>query len=151
MYPTNSILTVMWWTRSEQPIRTAIWFNTISTAFTGIVSYAIGLTNTSVSQWRLLFLVVGAFTVLWSILLWFCLPDSPVRCWQFTEREKWIAIQRVKGNNTGVQDIKFKWYQVRELLCDPKTWLLVIFAAAQSVPNGMSLLLSNDPMFYKGI
>ncbi|KAL5603230.1 hypothetical protein FOBRF1_010763 [Fusarium oxysporum] len=136
VYPTNSILTVMWWTRSEQPVRTAIWFNTISTAFTGIVSYAIGLTNTGVARWRLLFLVIGGFTVIWACLLWVFLPDSPVSSWQLSDREKWVAIQRVKDNNTGVEDVKFKWYQVRELLVDPKTWLLVIFAAAQNVPNG---------------
>lgn len=126
----------MWWTRSEQPVRTAIWFNTVSTAFTGIVSYAIGLTNTGVARWRLLFLVIGGFTVIWACLLWIFLPDSPVSSWQLSDREKWVAIQRVKDNNTGVEDVKFKWYQVRELLADPKTWLLVIFAAAQNVPNG---------------
>lgn len=131
----------MWWTRSEQPVRTAIWFNTISTAFTGIVSYGIGLTHTNLSRWQLLFLVVGGFTLLWSVLLWFFLPDSPVNCWQLSDREKWVAIQRVKDNNTGVEDTTFKWYQVKELLQDPKTWLLVIFAAAQNVPNGKRGLL----------
>lgn len=145
VYPTNSILTVMWWTRSEQPVRTAIWFNTISTAFTGIVSYGIGLTNTGVARWRLLFLVVGGFTVIWACLLWFFLPDSPVKCWQLSDREKWVAIQRVKGNNTGVEDVKFKWYQVKELLTDPKTWLLVLFAAAQNVPNGKNTQTSPFP------
>ncbi|KAJ3459798.1 hypothetical protein MRS44_015871 [Fusarium solani] len=136
VYPTNSILTVMWWTRAEQPVRAAIWFNTFSTAFTGIVSYGIGRTDTSLSQWRLLFLVLGGFTVLWSALLWVFLPDSPVKCWQLSDREKWVAIQRVRDNNTGVQDTTFKWYQVRELIMDPKTWMLVVFAAAQNVPNG---------------
>ncbi|KAJ4263400.1 hypothetical protein NW762_006219 [Fusarium torreyae] len=136
VYPTNSILTVMWWTRSEQPVRTAIWFNTVSTAFTGIVSYGIGSTNIHLAKWRLLFLAVGGFTVLWAILLWVFLPGSPVKCWQLNDREKWVAVQRVKGNNTGVEHVTFKWYQVKELLVDPKTWLLVIFAAAQNVPNG---------------
>ncbi|KAM5343654.1 hypothetical protein ACJ41O_012191 [Fusarium nematophilum] len=136
VFPTNSILTVMWWTRTEQPIRTAIWFNTFSTAITGVVSYAIGLANTNLSPWRLLYLVIGGFTLFWALLLWVFLPDSAATCWQLSGREKWIAIQRVKGNNTGVQDTTFKWYQVKELLCDPKTWLLVTFAATQNVPNG---------------
>ncbi|SCO40099.1 related to DAL5-Allantoate and ureidosuccinate permease [Fusarium fujikuroi] len=119
VHPTNSILP-----------------NTISTAFTGIVSYAIGLTNTGIARWRMLFLVIGGFTILWACLLWIFLPDSPVSSWQLSDREKWDAIQRVKDNNTGVEDIKFKWYQVRELLVDPKTWLLVVFSAVQNVPNG---------------
>ncbi|KAF4984068.1 hypothetical protein FZEAL_681 [Fusarium zealandicum] len=134
--PVNSIITVMWWTRTEQPIRTAIWLNTLFTVITGTVSYAIGLTNTNLAPWRLLYLVVGGFSAVWSVVVWIFLPDSPATCWQLSDREEWVAIQRGKGNNTGIQDTTFKWYQVKELLSDPKTWLLVTFAAAQNVPNG---------------
>lgn len=45
-------------------------------------------------------------------------------------------MQRVKGNNTGLEEKKVKWYQVRECLLDPKTWLLALFAIAQNIPNG---------------
>lgn len=64
------------------------------------------------------------------------MPDSPVTCWYLTDREKYVALERVKNNNTGVEDKKIKWYQVRECLTDPKTWLLVLFSLAQNIPNG---------------
>lgn len=136
VYPANSILTVMWYKTSEQPVRTAIWFNTVSTAVVGAISYGVAKTHTSLGQWELLYLILGAFTLLWSVVVWVFLPDSPVTCWQLSDREKWVAIQRVRGNNTGVQDKTFKMYQVVELLSDPKTWLLLVFAAASNVPNG---------------
>ena len=67
--------------------------------------------------------MLGAFSVLWSIFLYIFLPDSPVRCWYMSDREKFVALERVKGNNTGVEDKTIKWYQVKECLMDPKTWL----------------------------
>lgn len=143
VFPVSAILTAMWWRRSEQPIRIAFWFNQGSSIFAGIVSYGIGHTHTSIHPWRLLFIVLGAFTLLWSIVLYFVLPDSPVSCWYLSEREKYVAIQRVRSNNTGVEDKRVKWYQVRECLVDPKTWLLALFACAQNIPNGGIITFSS--------
>ncbi|KAL4794840.1 major facilitator superfamily domain-containing protein [Aspergillus venezuelensis] len=135
-FPISSILTVMWWKTSEQPLRVAFWFNQLSSVFAGLVSYGIGQTNTSLSPWRLLFLVLGAFSLLWAVVLYIFLPDSPVTAWYFTDREKFVCLQRVKDNNTGIEDKTIKWYQVRESLTDPKTWLLALFSVAQNIPNG---------------
>lgn len=135
-FPISSILTVMWWKTSEQPIRVAFWFNQLSSVFAGLVSYGIGQTNTSLSPWRLLFLVLGGFSMLWAAVLWVFLPDSPVQCWYFSDREKFVCLERVKDNNTGMEDKTIKWYQVRECLLDPKTWLLALFSLAQNIPNG---------------
>ncbi|KAL4862333.1 hypothetical protein BDV12DRAFT_203161 [Aspergillus spectabilis] len=134
--PISSILTVMWWKTSEQPLRVAFWFNQLSSVFAGVVSYGIGQTDTALSPWRLLFIVLGAFSFLWAITLWIFLPDSPVQCWYFTDREKFVCLHRVKDNNTGMEDKTIKWYQVRECLLDPKTWHLALFALAQNIPNG---------------
>ncbi|CZT14494.1 uncharacterized protein RCC_12184 [Ramularia collo-cygni] len=135
-FPVSSIITAMWWKRSEQPIRVAFWLNQGSSIFAGSISYGIGHTHTSVAPWRLLFLVLGAFSILWAVVLYFFLPDSPVSCWYLSEREKYVCLRRVQGNNTGMEDKVFKWYQVRECLVDPKTWLLALFAVAQNIPNG---------------
>ncbi|KAJ5746194.1 Major facilitator superfamily domain general substrate transporter [Penicillium odoratum] len=135
-FPISSILTVMWWKTSEQPLRVAFWFNQLSSVFSGLVSYGIGQTDTSLSPWRLLFLVLGAFSLLWAGVLYVFLPDSPVQCWYFSDREKFVCLERVKDNNTGMEDKTIKWYQVRECLLDPKTWLLALFSLAQNIPNG---------------
>lgn len=136
VFPISSILTVMWWKTSEQPIRVAFWFNQLSSVFSGLVSYGIGQTDTALSPWRLLFLVLGGFSLLWACVLYVFLPDSPVQCWYFSDREKFVCLERVKDNNTGMEDKTIKWYQVRECLLDPKTWLLALFSLAQNIPNG---------------
>lgn len=88
------------------------------------------------APWRLLFLVLGSFSILWAVFLYFFLPDSPTTCWYFSDREKYICVTRLEANNTGLEDKTVKWYQVRECLLDPKTWLLALFAVAQNIPNG---------------
>ncbi|KAK7729015.1 hypothetical protein SLS57_002247 [Botryosphaeria dothidea] len=136
LFPVCNIITVMWWKNSEQPIRAACWMSQFSSIFTGIVSYGIGNANTSLASWRLLFLVLGAFSLLWAVIVFLFLPDSPMQCRYMSDREKFICLQRVKDNNTGIEDKNIKWYQVRECVCDPKTWLLFIFSIAQNIPNG---------------
>lgn len=136
VFPVCSILTAMWWTTREQPIRIGWWFNQGSSIFSGIISYGIGHTNTALHPWRLLFLVLGAYSVLWAVVIWFLLPDSPVSARWLNDREKYICLVRIKGNNTGMEDKTIKWYQVRECLMDPKTWLLALFSCAQNIPNG---------------
>ena len=108
----------------------------LSSVFAGIVSYGIGHSHSAIHPWRLLFLVLGAFSVLWSIVIFIFLPDSPVKCWYMSDREKYICLQRVRDNNTGVEDKKIKFYQIRECLLEPKTWLLAVFSLAQNIPNG---------------
>ncbi|KAJ5908426.1 hypothetical protein N7495_001108 [Penicillium taxi] len=51
-------------------------------------------------------------------------------------REKFGCFERVKDNNASMEDKAIKWYQVREYLLDPKTWLLALFSLAQNIPTG---------------
>jgi MFS transporter, ACS family, allantoate permease len=64
------------------------------------------------------------------------LPDSPVSARYLSDREKYICIDLLKNNNTGIEDKKIKWYQIRECIMDPRTWLLFVFVCAQNIPNG---------------
>ncbi|KAJ3522928.1 hypothetical protein NM208_g12657 [Fusarium decemcellulare] len=135
-FPTASILTVMWYSNREQPVRVAIWYNQLSSIFSGIVSYGISQTHTRLAQWRLLFIVLGGFTVIWSAAILAFLPDSPVSAWWLSPRERYVAVRRVQKNNTGIEDKRVRCYQIKELLADPKTYLLALFACAQNIPNG---------------
>ncbi|EKG16901.1 Major facilitator superfamily [Macrophomina phaseolina MS6] len=136
LFPVCNIITVMWWKNSEQPVRIACWMSQFSLILTGVVSYGIGNAHTSLASWRLLFLVLGGFSLLWALIVFLFLPDSPAQCRYMADREKFVCLQRVKGNNTGIEDKEIKWYQVRECLCDSKTWLLFLFGVAQNIPNG---------------
>ncbi|KAF5632059.1 major facilitator superfamily domain protein [Fusarium sp. NRRL 52700] len=135
-FPICVLVSSMWWTISEQPLRTAIWFNNFSSIVTGLLSYGIGRAHTSVAPWRLLFFVIGAISTVWCVIIYICLPSSPVEAWWLNDREKFICLERTRKSNTGLEDKNVKWYQVKECLLDPKSWLIAIFACAINIPNG---------------
>lgn len=71
---------------------------------TGIVSYGIGHVETGIASWRLLFLVVGGFTLIWGAILTIWLPDSPLGDNFMKGRQKYIALDRVRDNMTGIEN-----------------------------------------------
>ncbi|KAF4837641.1 putative transporter [Colletotrichum siamense] len=100
LFPAVTILNTMWYKKSEQPVRMAITFTGFSSLVTGVVSYGIGHAKTGIASWRLLFLVIGGFTVFWGAILLVWLPDSPLADNFLTGKDKYIALDRVKDNMT---------------------------------------------------
>lgn len=82
-----------------------------------------------------MFLVFGLITIAWGILLFFLLPDSPMKS-RYTHNEKVLAIERLRGNMTGIENKTFKVEQLKETVFDPKTWLYVVIIIAGNVPTG---------------
>ncbi|KAJ5511615.1 Major facilitator superfamily domain general substrate transporter [Penicillium expansum] len=135
--PGFSIITSMWYKRSEQPIRHGVWFlgNVISGLFSGPLMYAFGHIN-SFPAWRIVFLVFGGITVAWGICLFFLLPDTPSNAWFLSEADRVGAVNRVKEDVTGVKHTKWKREQMFEALKDPKVWLAVLIMLCANIPNG---------------
>lgn len=71
-----------------------------------------------VASWKFLFIIVGAATFLYGILMWFFLPDSPLSAKWLNDEEKHIVVERIRGNQQGIGSKIFKWYQVREAFTD---------------------------------
>lgn len=82
------------------------------------------------------FLIVGALCSVWGIVLFFILPDSPPTTRTFTRGERLLAVGRLRENQTGVDNKKFKWDQFRETFYDPKTWLFFLLGLVGNIPNG---------------
>jgi len=136
--PGTMILFGMWYRRSEQPFRMGIWIGSAGIAYviSGITSFGIGHISGGISSWRYTFLIWGAITTAWGIVLLFFLPGSPVTAKFLTEQERVSVIDRIKVNQTGVENPHFKREQFIEAMMDLKTWLLFIFAVTSNAPNG---------------
>ena len=52
-----------------------------------------------------------------------------------THDEKIYAIERVRSNQTGIENKKFKLDQVLEALRDPQIWLLFLITSISNIPN----------------
>lgn len=67
---------------------------------------------------------------------------------RLSHAEKVVAVERVRENNTGVENKHFKFHQAVEVLRDPQVLLLCLITIAASVPNGavssfQSLIISS--------
>lgn len=95
------------------------------------------------------FWILGGITIIWAITTFFLLPDSPVSAKFLSEREKAIAIERMRVDQTGIENKHWKWYQFREVMLDAKTWLLFLFNVWVCIPNGG--LTNFTPLIVNGL
>ncbi|KAL5339026.1 major facilitator superfamily domain-containing protein [Aspergillus crustosus] len=130
----------MFYTREEQPTRQAAWFigNGISNLVSGLIAYGIGNVEiTSITNWQLLFLILGAVTILVSVAIFFVIPDKPQKAIFLTKTERAIALQRTIRNKTGVNDTgRWRWDQALLTLRDPQTWFLFLYSISTNLANG---------------
>ncbi|KIK65264.1 hypothetical protein GYMLUDRAFT_39623 [Collybiopsis luxurians FD-317 M1] len=136
--PAFMLITTMFYRRSEQPSRISMWYaaNGVGVAGGGLLGYAIGHIKGSLPSWKYEFLIVGALCSLWGIVLFFLLPDSPPTARTFTRDERLLAVARLRENQTGVDNKRFKWDQFRETFLDPKTALFFLLGLVGNIPNG---------------
>ena len=78
----------------------------------------------------------GSLCSAWGIVMFIMLPDSPVTAKLLTPKERRMAIERLRENQTGVENKHLKWYQVREALVDYKLYIFFLIAIVANVPNG---------------
>ena len=74
----------------------------------------------------MIFLLLGALAILVGIVVLVWLPDSPVHAKMLTEEERIAALERVRNDQGGTENRKFKKDQVIEALLDIRTWLIVL-------------------------
>lgn len=138
--PCLLIVTSMWYKRVEQPLRIAIWYLGVGAGIMlgGISSYGFQFyKGKAFKDWQIMYLVFGLLTIGLGIVIVFLLPDNPMTA-RLTPSEKVAAIERVRTNQTGIENKIWKWHQFRETTADVKTWLIIIIVIAGNVPTGVT-------------
>jgi MFS family permease len=128
----------MWYTRKEQPIKIGIWYtaNGFGIALGGLLGYAIGHIHGALASWRYEFIIIGALCCAWGIVIAILMPDSPITAKFLSDREKRIAVHRLKSNQTGIENKHLKGYQVKEAFMDVKLYLFFTLGCVCNIPNG---------------
>lgn len=136
--PSFMLITSMWYTRRQQPVRIGIWYtaNGFGIAGGGLLGYAIGNIKGSLPSWKYEFLIIGALCSLWGMVMFIMLPDSPVTAKLLTPKQRRMAIERLRENQTGVENKHLKWYQVREAFADYKLYFFFLIGVVGNIPNG---------------
>lgn len=128
-----------WYRKQEQALRMAAWYSCtgFASAVSPLINYGLGhITTGSLSPWQYMYLFAGALTLVWGIAIYFILPPDPIRAKGFTDRERYIAVARMRENNTGVRNTHFKWAQVIETATDIRFWMMFCFAFLAMIANG---------------
>lgn len=73
LIPAVTLLIAMWYKPNEQPARNAIILNVIAPILNGLVAWAVGYHEGDFPAWKIIFLALGAFTILWSLVVFFFL------------------------------------------------------------------------------
>ncbi|KAI9733636.1 MAG: hypothetical protein M1834_003238 [Cirrosporium novae-zelandiae] len=136
LIPAVTLVVAMWYRPEEQPKRNSIILNVIAPILNGLIAWAVGYHKGSFAAWKIIFLTLGAFTILWAFVVYFFLPNNPLEAKWLSSRERYMLIQRKATDNTGVEAKSFKLEQVYEAIFDIKTWLIWIAIIALQVPNG---------------
>ncbi|EZF32340.1 transporter [Trichophyton mentagrophytes] len=132
------LVTSMWYTRKEQPVRLGLWYtaNGFGIAIGGLLGYGIGSIKGALPSWKYEFIIIGALCCAWGIVIFLFLPDSPVTAPFLNQRDRRRAVERVRSNQTGIENKKLKPYQIKEAFLDYKLYLFFLLGVVCNIPNG---------------
>ncbi|KAI1105638.1 allantoate permease [Jackrogersella minutella] len=136
--PALILVTSMWYKRSEQPARVGFWYVGTGTGsiIGALTSFGFQHYESEIfTPWQIMFLLFGLITIAVGVLTVIFLPDSPMKS-RLTREEKIWAIERLRENQTGIENKHFKMYQVRDCFTDPQTWLIILITITMNIPNG---------------
>ncbi|KAL1871015.1 hypothetical protein Plec18167_007323 [Paecilomyces lecythidis] len=136
--PGFTIITSMWYKPSEHSLRHGLWYGGASVAyiFGGVLAYAISHIHSAVKSWQFLFIIFGAVTFLWGIVVWIFLPNNPQTASFLTPEERQLAFARVQGIRHSADTRKWSNAQMKEALIDPRSWLLFLLCVFTTLPGG---------------
>lgn len=138
--PSFVYLSSMWYKREEQAATVAYWYmmNGGQQIVGGLLAYSFSLLKSPPSplkSWQALFITYGCLSVLWGFFVLFWMPDSPMRAKCFSEEDKKLMIERVRSNQTGVQNKRFRKEQMWEALKDPQMYCYMLIAFCTTLPT----------------
>jgi sugar phosphate permease len=128
----------MWYKRDEQAFIVTIWYmmNGFQQIVGGLLAYAFtNITSGPIKSWQALFLSYGCISFVWGLVVLFIMPDSPMRAKCFSEEDKKLMVERVRSNQTGLQNRKFRMDQCIDALKDPQVWCYGLIAFFTTLPT----------------
>lgn len=141
--PSFVFLSSMWYKREEQAATVSTWYmmNGMQQIVGGLLAYCFTLIksppegSSSLKSWQAIFIAYGCFSVLWGVFVLIWMPDSPMRAKCFSEEDKKLLIERVRSNQTGVQNKQFRREQMWEAFKDPQMWCYCLIAICTTLPT----------------
>ncbi|KJZ77998.1 hypothetical protein HIM_02635 [Hirsutella minnesotensis 3608] len=120
--------------RDELAFRTAIFISAapLATSFASTLAWAVTKFAEfgPIPPWRLLFLVEGLPSVVLAVVAWSVVPDSPQTARYLSEREKVVAVLRLRddasSSDSATPASGLRSFDVFAVLTDPITWIAAL-------------------------
>ncbi|CAN9157444.1 pantothenate transporter liz1 [Alternaria sp. MG1] len=146
-----------WYKKDEQSKRFGVYMSAaiLSGAFGGLLAGAItgGMEGTAgLRGWRWLFIVEGAATIVWAMVAYFILLDFPANTKRLTDRERAIAIARLRegGVRTHVEGEE-RMGKAKSFRLAIMDWRTISFILGYMVIVGSSTLSYFYPTLMTGL
>ncbi|KAG1457016.1 hypothetical protein G6F56_006705 [Rhizopus delemar] len=145
-YPSLLIIMNTVYRRSEQSAAYGfLWLsNGTGTMVGSACAYGIAYINNAngIHSWKWPYIIWGALTVLFGLIVFFFLPDTPHSfMYRLTEEEKGIVEERTRDNAVvRVYEIK-KWH-IWEALREPRLWLVCLSTFCNNLHTGGLVVFS---------
>lgn len=111
--------------------------NGVQAGLGGLLGFAFyHIQNAALASWRIMFLVLGLLTIVWGATIVYILPASPMTARGISDEDRVKLVERVRENQTSVQNRKFKMEHVWEALRDPQAWALFLINLLNTIPTG---------------
>ncbi|KZM19890.1 uncharacterized protein EKO05_0004313 [Ascochyta rabiei] len=145
--PAFLIMSSIWYKRSEQAQVVTYWYmmNGAQQMVGGLLAYAFSQIrhpsykpnpgHAAIRSWQAIFITYGCISFLWGLFVIYWLPDSPMRAKCFSEEDKKLMVERVRSNQTGLQNKTFRAYQLKEALTDPQTYCYMLIQICTTLPT----------------
>lgn len=92
-----------------------------------LYSYALGTVNSSIATWKILYLFAGSWTIVWSVVMLFCIPDTIDKATRFFSAEERLFLkQRVEKEVQGADDKKWRMDLFLDALKDPLVYIYMV-------------------------
>ncbi|EMF08909.1 2-ketogluconate transporter [Sphaerulina musiva SO2202] len=138
--PTFLIMSSMWYKREEQAFIVSCWYcmNGAQQIVGGLLAYCFSLigNDRSLKSWQAIFVTYGILSVFWGLFVLWWLPDSPMRAKCFSEEDKQLMVERVRSNQTGLQNKVFRKEHLWEALTDVQCWCYCLIQVCTTLPTG---------------
>ncbi|KAJ3864880.1 major facilitator superfamily domain-containing protein [Lentinula novae-zelandiae] len=133
------VRSTMWYTRDEQALVIGSFYsmNGFQQCVGGLIAYGIAhIQHAKLKNWQIFFALLGCITFVWGIFVAWWLPDSPMRAKCFSPEDRILMAERVRKNETGIQNKDFKLYQAVEAFKDPIVWSVTLISFTNGLPTG---------------
>lgn len=95
--------------------------------FGGFVAYGISFYDGhQLAPYKIIYFLLGGLAIIVGLCVILWLPDSPVHARLLTKEERIAALERVRDDQGGTENKKWKKDQIIEAFTDIRTWLIVL-------------------------